>query len=183
MSSIEEEPKSDALMGDMSSLDGASGGLGDIRDSLDSKPRSGEGDVSGDDDLEMLRMEREMRSLKDEERQLTIASEKDTMRRQLEMQRQNVQNLRGTTSVLISGSGTKTEKSKSKVPVSHDISSGREKDDDCEIDELTIQQLRADDKHIIFYKSTPVLRSLLVPFFRGIHNLVKVIFHTKRDCS
>ena len=29
MSSIEEEPKSDALMGDMSSLDGASGGLGD----------------------------------------------------------------------------------------------------------------------------------------------------------
>ena len=29
--------------------------------------------------------------------------------------------------------------------------------------------------HIIFYKSTPVLRSLLVPFFRGIHNYVKVI--------
>ena len=24
--------------------------------------------------------------------------------------------------------------------------------------------------HIIFYKSTSVLRSLLVPFFRGIHN-------------
>ena len=40
----------------MSYLDGASGGLGDMRDS---KPRSGEGDVSGDDDLEMLRMERE----------------------------------------------------------------------------------------------------------------------------
>ena len=24
--------------------------------------------------------------------------------------------------------------------------------------------------HIIFFKSTPVLRSLLVPFLRGIHN-------------
>ena len=144
MSSIEEEPQSDTLMGDMSSLDGASGGLGD---SLHAKPRSGEGDVSGgDDDLEMLRMEREMRSLKEEERRLTMASKKDTMRRQLEMQRQKVQNLRGTTSVFISGSGTKTEKSKSKLPVSHEISSGREKDDDCEIDELTIQQLRADDK-------------------------------------
>ena len=46
-------------MGDMSSLDGASGGLGDMRDSPHSKPRSGEGDVIGDDDLEMLRMERE----------------------------------------------------------------------------------------------------------------------------
>ena len=72
MSSIEEEPKSDALMGDISSLDGASGGLGD---SLHAKLRSGEGDVSGgDDDLEMLRMEREMRSLKEEERRLTMAS-------------------------------------------------------------------------------------------------------------
>ena len=69
MSSIEEEPKSDALMGDMSSLDGASGGLGD---SLHAKPRSGEGDVSGDDDLEMLRMEREMRSLKEEEHRLIL---------------------------------------------------------------------------------------------------------------
>ena len=67
-----------------------------------------------------------MRSLKEEECRLTMASKKDTMRRQLEMQRQKVQNLRGTTSVLISGSGTKTEKSKSKVPVSHEISSGRE---------------------------------------------------------
>ena len=28
--------------------------------------------------------------------------------------------------------------------------------------------------HIIFYKSTLVLRSLLVPFFRGIHNLNKL---------
>ena len=83
MSSIEEE--SNALMGDMSSLDGASGGLGDMRDSLHAKPRSGEGDVSGDDDLEMLRMEREMRALKEEERRLTMASKKDTMRRQLEM--------------------------------------------------------------------------------------------------
>ena len=69
------------------------------------------------------------------------------------MQRQKVQNLRGTTSVLISGSGRKTEKGnwtfsngKSKVPLSHEISSGRENDDDCEIDELTIQQLRSDDK-------------------------------------
>ena len=44
-----------------------------------------------------------MRSLKEEERRLTMASKKDTMRRQLEMQRQKVQNLRGTTSVLISG--------------------------------------------------------------------------------
>ena len=59
ISSIEEDPKSDAIMGDMSSLDGASGGLGDMRDSPHSKPRSGEGDVIGDDDLEMLRMERE----------------------------------------------------------------------------------------------------------------------------
>ena len=75
----------------MSSLDGASGGLGDMRDSPHSKPRSGEGDVSGDDDLEMLRMEREMRSLKEEERHLTMASKKDTMRRQLEMQHQKLQ--------------------------------------------------------------------------------------------
>ena len=41
MSSIEEDPKSDAVKGNMSSLDGASGGLGDMRDSLHSKPRSG----------------------------------------------------------------------------------------------------------------------------------------------
>ena len=109
MSSIEKDPKSDAVTGDMSSIDGASGGLGDMRDSPHSKPRSGERDVSGDDNLEMLRIEREreMRSLKEEERRLTMASKKDTMQRQLEMQRQKVQNLRGTTSVLISGSGRK----------------------------------------------------------------------------
>ena len=70
----------------MSSLDGASGGLGDMKNSPHSKPRSGEGDVSGDDDLEMLRTERKMRSIKEEERRLTMASKKDTMRRQLEMQ-------------------------------------------------------------------------------------------------
>ena len=69
------------------------------------------------------------------------------------MQRHKVQNLRGTTSALISDSGRKTEKGnwtfsngKSKVPVSHEISSGRENDDDCEIYELTIQQLKSDDK-------------------------------------
>ena len=59
MSSIEEDPKSYVVTGDMSSLDGASGGLGNMRDSPHSKPRSGERDVSGDDDLEMLRVERE----------------------------------------------------------------------------------------------------------------------------
>ena len=55
-----------------------------------------------------------------------------------------VQNLRGTASVLISSSGRKAEKgdctfsnSKSKVPVSHEISSGSAIYDDCEIDDFT----------------------------------------------
>ena len=59
-----------------------------MRDSIHSKPRFGEGDVSGDDNLEILCMEREMQSLKEQERRLTMASKKDTMQRQLEMQRQ-----------------------------------------------------------------------------------------------
>ena len=42
MSSIEKDPQSDAVNGDISSFDGASGGVGDMRDSLHSKPRSGE---------------------------------------------------------------------------------------------------------------------------------------------
>ena len=91
----------------MSSLDGDSGGLGDMRDSLYSKPSSGEGDVSGEDDLETLRIEREMKSLKEEDRHLTLATKKDNMQRQLQMQRQKVQHLIGTTSVLMSGSGRK----------------------------------------------------------------------------
>ena len=40
-----------------------------------------------------------MKSLKEEEHRLTLATKKDNMRRQLEMQRQKVQYLRGTTSV------------------------------------------------------------------------------------
>ena len=42
MSSIDEDPKSNAVKGDMSSLDGALGGLCDMRDSLHSKPSSTE---------------------------------------------------------------------------------------------------------------------------------------------
>ena len=63
-----------------------------------------------------------------------------------------MQNLKGTYYVLITGSGRKTEKgdwsfysAKSKLPLSHENSSGCE-NDDCEIDELTIQRLKADDK-------------------------------------
>ena len=67
--------------------------FGDMRDSSHSKPRSGKGDVSGDDDLEMLRLERKMRSFKEEECHLTMASKKDTMRSQLEMQHQKLQKI------------------------------------------------------------------------------------------
>ena len=54
-----------------------------MRDSLHSEPRSGEGDVSDDGDLKMICIEKEMRSLKEEEHRLTMASKKDTMRRHL----------------------------------------------------------------------------------------------------
>ena len=50
-----------------------------------------------------------MKSLKEEERHLTLATKKNNMQRQLQMQRQKVQHLIGTTSVLMSGSGRKTE--------------------------------------------------------------------------
>ena len=138
----------------MSSLDGYSGGLGDMRDSPYSKPGSGEGDVCGEDDLETLCMEREMKSLKEKDRHLTLAIKNDNMQRQLQMQRQKVQHLIGTTSVLMSGSGRKTEMDDwtfssaklSKVLVSHEPSLGRVNDDDCKIDKLTIQQMRVDDK-------------------------------------
>ena len=74
-----------------------------------------------------------MKSLKEEEHRLTLATKKDNMRRQLEMQRQKVQYLRGTTSVLITDRGRKTEKGDwtfssakvSKVSVSYKTSHGR----------------------------------------------------------
>ena len=46
-------------------------------------------------------MEREMKTFKDEERRLAQAAKKDNMRRQLEAQRQKVQNLRGMTPVFV----------------------------------------------------------------------------------
>ena len=46
MSNIQEEPQLDAVKVDICSLDGASGGLGDVRNFLYSKPRFGEWDVS-----------------------------------------------------------------------------------------------------------------------------------------
>ena len=150
MSDISDIEQPDNVKGDKNSLQGASGGSGDIGDAQSSRPRFGDGYVTGDDqdDLELLNMEREMKTLKDEERRLAQAAKKDKMRRQLEAQRQKVQNLRGMTPVFVSNGSKKTEKSnpssgKSKSSVSHKISSVR--DEECEIDEITIQQLRAND--------------------------------------
>ena len=110
-----------------------------------------------------------MRTLKDEERRLAQAAKKDNMHRQLEAQRQKVQNLRGMKPVFVSINSKKTEKGnpssgKSKSSVSHEISSVRE--EECEIDEITIQQLRANDdlrhkvqkelKSMVFYLTCQV---------------------------
>lgn len=156
----ETEAQPDISKGDTDTLHGASGGLVDIRDDTNSKPRFdvdsrdapnprfGDGFVSGDEgDLDMLRMESEMRDLQAEERRLKQAAKRDSMRRQLEAQRQKVQNLRGMTSVLVSDKSKKTEsgaRPKTKISTSRESYTTRE--NDCEIDEVTIQQLRDNDK-------------------------------------
>ena len=130
-------------------LQGASGGPGDILipgDSPRAESRFGDGDVDGVDD-EFLAMQREMKELKDEEVRLNRVTQKDTLRRQLEAQRQKVQNLRGMTRVLVSdNSDKKTEKqsrtrSRPQAPVSREVKSF-----DHEIDMETIEQLRSDPK-------------------------------------
>ena len=53
----------------------------------------------GETNPEILAMEREMQQLKEEENRLKRATQKDTLRRRLEAQRQKFQNLRGRTLV------------------------------------------------------------------------------------
>ena len=53
--SMKKEPQSDAEMGDMSTLEGASRGPGAMTDSLSYKPSSCEEGISGDN-MDMLRM-------------------------------------------------------------------------------------------------------------------------------
>ena len=133
---------------DTITLEGASGGPGDIQHSKESRsePRFGDG-FSGDDE-EVLEMQREMQQLKDEELRLKRATQKDNLRRQLEAQRQKVQNLRGMTPVKISDdreSGSKkTEKKQSSVRSR--LPAPREVSYESEIDLDTIEKLRSDSK-------------------------------------
>ena len=123
---------------------GASGGPDDLQGGETLQPRSGD---DYEEDLEVVRMQRDLKSLQTEEKQLTLAAKKDNLRRQLEAQRQKVQNLRGMTPVFVSDVNRNRDKSdsaKSKRSVPHEIHTVREIG--CDLDQLTIQQLRDDDQ-------------------------------------
>ena len=146
----DKEQQSGVDENDLITPEGASGGPNDLGESPHSKPHFGDGYVTADEDLDMMRMEREMRELKGEEKRLTLAAKKDNMRRQLEAQRQKVQNLRGMKPVFVTENTKKSERQKksgarSRLPASREINSERE-NDNLEIDEVTIQHLRSDDK-------------------------------------
>ena len=124
---------------------GASGGRDKLHSGETLQPRFGFMS-DGDTDLEILAMEREMQQLKEEKNRLKRATQKDTLRRQLEAQRQKVQNLRGRTLVHNSDKSDDKKSGKKQSSERSRLSASREISVEHEIDMETIEQLRSDSK-------------------------------------
>ena len=120
---------------------GASGGHDKLHSGETLQPRFGFMS-DGDTDPEILAMEREMQQLKEEENGLKRATQKDTLRRQLEAQRQKVQNLRGRTLVHNSDKSDDKKSGKKQSSERSRLSASREISVEHEIDMETIEQLK-----------------------------------------